>query len=97
MVGDYPYYISPLSNGVPFIDPQVLDQITDWMIRGGAGKCDMIFAPESMGIPYASVLSVKAGVPFSMIKKKTQWLPGEIAVQRSTGYSSDTIYVNAVR
>lgn len=59
--------------------------------------CDVILAPEAMGIPLASVISIKTGIPFSVIRKREYGLPGEIPIHSHTGYNSRMMYINGVK
>ena len=59
--------------------------------------CDVILAPEAMGISLASAISLKTGIPFAVIRKREYGLPGEIPVHSDTGYSSRMMYINGVK
>lgn len=90
----YPYFINPISDGIPAVDPALLKEVVDGMIDMGDFKCDIILAPEAMGVPLAVALSLSLGIPYSIIRKRRYGIPGEIEVYRDTGYSSGEIYVN---
>ncbi len=92
----YPYFVHPLTDGVPAMDPRVLREIIDWMESVGDFRCDMILAPESMGIPLAVPLSLDLGIPYSIVRKKRYDLPGEVQFRQKTGYSGGTMYVNGI-
>lgn len=92
----YPYFVSPAADGVPPMDPELLDEITDSMIRMGNFNCDLIAAPEAMGIPLAVEISRKLGIPYVVIRKKSYGLPGEVSVIQHTGYSESVMYINSV-
>lgn len=95
--GDYPYIVTPLMDGVPSMDPGAIRAVTETMMRIGKFDCDLILAPEAMGIPYATLISVHKGIPFSVIRKRSYGLEGEIEVTETTGYSTTSIYINGVK
>ena len=95
--GDYPYIVTPLMDGVPSMDPKIMRDVVDRMIRIGKFDCDLILTPEAMGIPYAALISINKGIPFSIIRKRSYGLKDEIEVVETTGYSSTKIYINGVR
>jgi adenine phosphoribosyltransferase len=96
-VGDYDYFIHPITDGIPRVDPALLDEVVQAMLRVGDFDCDLILAPEAMGIPVAVALSLRTGVPFAVVRKRRYGLPGEIEVGQSTGYSKGRLYINDVK
>ena len=95
--GDYPYIVTPLMDGIPAMDPKILRSVVDRMMRIGKFDCDLIVAPEAMGIPYAALISAGKGIPFSIIRKRSYGLEGEIEVTETTGYSTTSIFINGVK
>lgn len=93
----YPYFINPISDGTPKVDPALLKEVIDGMIDICRFECDVILAPEAMGIPLAVALSIRLGIPYSVIRKRRYGIPGEIEVHRDTGYSSGNIYINGIK
>ena len=93
----YPYFINPISDGVPMVHPALLKEVVDGMIGICKFECDVILAPEAMGIPLAVALSIRLGIPYSIIRKRKYGIPGEIEVHRDTGYSSGNIYINGLK
>ncbi len=95
--GDYEYFVHPITDGIPLGDPEVLDEVTTAM-AGMADwrRCDKIVTAESMGFPLAAVLSVKTGRPYVFIRKRRYGLPGEVPLQKTTGYSKTDMFVNNV-
>jgi len=96
-VNGYPYMIHPVTDGIPEMDPDILDEIIDWMASAGNFDCDRIIAPESMGIPLAVPLSLRLRIPYSVIRKRNYGIDGEIPVTYKTGYSERTIYINGLK
>ncbi|MCX6694671.1 MAG: hypoxanthine/guanine phosphoribosyltransferase [Candidatus Altiarchaeota archaeon] len=95
--GEYDYFIHPLTDGIPFIDPGLLSEVCDEIARVSDLDVDYILTIESMGIHIASVLSQKTGLPLNIVRKKQYWLPGEIALDQSTGYGKGKLYINCVK
>ena len=96
-VNGYSYLIHPVTDGIPEMDPDILDEIIDWMVSACAFKCDRIVAPESMGIPLAVPLSLRLRIPYSVIRKRSYGIEGEIPVTYRTGYSERNVYINGLK
>lgn len=94
--GEYSYVIHPITDGVPAIEPALLEEVRDRMLNIGDFRCDRIITAEAMGIPIASAISLKAGIPFTIIRKRAYGLSGEKVVEQHTGYSSSKLYINGV-
>ena len=94
--GKYQYVIHPLTDGIPEIKPNLLKEVTNKMskIIKKYGRIDKIVTIESMGIPLASVLSLKMNIPFSIIRKRKYGLENEKYVEQETGYSKSKLYLN---
>jgi adenine phosphoribosyltransferase len=97
--GDYDYVIHPITDGVPYITPQLLKEVSDEMKKHikKCGKFDRIVTMEAMGIPLASALSLDMGIPFTIIRKREYGLPGEVSVKQVTGYSKSKLYINGLQ
>lgn len=93
----YPYFINPISDGTPTVNPALLKEVVDGMIDVCKFECDIILTPEAMGIPLAVALSLRLDIPYSIIRKRKYGIPGEIEVHRETGYSSGNIYINGLK
>jgi adenine phosphoribosyltransferase len=93
--GDYHYVVHPLTDGIPFIDPELLTEITD-KIASDMPECTRIVTMEAMGIPLATALSLKTKIPFTIIRKRQYGLPGEVEVHQKTGYSTSQLYINGI-
>ncbi len=94
--GGYQYFIHPLSDGIRAIHPSMLEafgsEISSMIDR--VLDVDIILTPEAMGIPITSVVSIKTGLPFNIVRKRGYGLDGEIVVEQRTGYSSSDLYLN---
>jgi adenine phosphoribosyltransferase len=97
--GEYDYMIHPITDGVPYITPELLKEVSDEMKKRikKCGKFDRIVTMEAMGIPLASTLSLDLGVPFTIIRKRQYGLPGEVSVEQVTGYSKSKMYINGLK
>ncbi len=97
--GVYDYVIHPITDGVPFITPELLKEVTDEMKKHikKCGTFDRIVTMEAMGIPLATSLSLDLGIPFTIIRKRQYGLPGEVSVEQVTGYSKSKMYINGLK
>ena len=93
----YPYFVHPLTDGVPRMDPAVLRDVLEWIKSVGDLDCDILALTEAMGIPIGVPLSLELGIPYTVIRKKGYGLPGEISVEQHTGYSSSVMHINDIR
>lgn len=95
--GEYNYFIHPISDGVPIIEPDLLREIGCAMVKMlDLEKVDMIVVAEAMGIHIGTVLSLMTGIPMNIVRKREYKLPGEVAVHQVTGYSKGELYLNGL-
>ncbi|MGN0098006.1 MAG: hypoxanthine/guanine phosphoribosyltransferase [Candidatus Methanomethylophilaceae archaeon] len=92
----YPYFVNPISDGIPEMDAALLGEVVDGLVDITCSDCDMILAPEAMGLPLATGMTLRTGIPLSVIRKRRYGLPGEIALDQTTGYSRSPMYINGV-
>lgn len=94
----YPYLIHPLIDGVPRVDPALLKAWLDWCTgqQDLLGQATVLLAPEAMGLPLAAPLSLAAGKPYVVVRKRKYGLPGEQVAYCETGYGENCLHVNAV-
>jgi adenine phosphoribosyltransferase len=97
MMGDYEYFVHPITDGIPHMDPEVMKEVIDRFHNIGHFDCDYIVAPEAMGIPLAVPLSLRTGIPYNVIRKRKYGLPGEVSVHQVTGYSEKELYINGLK
>lgn len=97
--GEYDYVIHPITDGVPYIAPGLLKEVSDEMKKliKKCGRFDRIVTMEAMGIPLACSLSLDLGIPFTIIRKRQYGLPGEVSVEQVTGYSKSKMYINGLK
>ncbi len=96
-LGDYQYFVHPLADGVPSIDPKILEIAADEMISLCDFDCDYIVTAEAMGIPIATAISLKLGIPYTVVRKRKYGLPGEVDIAQYTGYSKGSMYINGLK
>ena len=94
---DYNYFVHPLTDGIPIIEPALLEEVADTIIKIADMDCDYILTAQSMGFPLATALSLKTDLPFKFIRKRRYGLPGELPLSQITGYSSGDMYINYVK
>jgi len=97
--GKYNYVVHPITDGVPWITPELLNEVTDEMQKRitQCGKIDKIVTMEAMGIPLAAALSLKMNIPFTIIRKRAYGLPEEVSVEQVTGYSKTQLHINGLK
>ncbi len=97
MKGDYPYFIHPLTDGIPEIDPAVLkDAVNEIIKRIDIDDFNKILTVEAMGLPIGVALSMVLELPMTVVRKRAYGMPGEVVVEQETGYSSGKLYINSV-
>lgn len=96
-MNNYDYFVNPLTDGVPRMDPMMLAETLDAIKEVGDFHCDLIVAPEAMGIPLVVPLSLELGIPYSVVRKKRYGLPGELEINQSTGYSQKEMFLNDIK
>ena len=96
--GDYPYFIHPITDGVPRMDPAVLQAITELaQQRVNWSDVDVLLGIEAMGLPLSAPLSMATGVPLVIARKRSYGLPGEVGIDQTTGYSKGAMYLNDLK
>ncbi|MBP2133638.1 adenine phosphoribosyltransferase [Methanomicrobium sp. W14] len=95
--GEYNYFIHPISDGVPVVDPALLREVAVLMLRNlnleGVNK---IVVAEAMGIHIGVTLSIMTDIPLTIIRKREYRLPGEVDLHQTTGYSKGELYLNGI-
>ena len=92
--GDYNYFVNPISDGVPAMDPKMLRELSLAVHKHADLDIDKIVAVEAMGIHLATALSLATDIPFVVIRKRQYGLEGEKQVYQKTGYGSSNLYIN---
>lgn len=96
--GDYPYFIHPITDGVPRLNPNVLEAITDLAVGLiDWESVDLILGIEAMGLPLVAPVSLKTKIPMVVARKRQYELEGEITIDQTTGYSKGSMYLNDLK
>ncbi len=90
----YDYIVLPLGEqGV--VDARILLAAAFEMLRiSNINEADVILVPEAMGIHIGCLMSLISGKPLVIARKRGYGLPGEIVVEKSTGYEKSYLYIN---
>ncbi len=97
MRGNYPYFIHPLTDGIPQIEPDVLKDAVEEIRKVISGNFTKILTVEAMGLPIGVALSLELNKPVTVVRKRAYSLPGEIEVSQKTGYSEGKLYINSIK
>ncbi|MFP8891373.1 hypoxanthine/guanine phosphoribosyltransferase [Natrialbaceae archaeon A-CW2] len=94
----YHYFVHPISDGVPKLDPSLLREIVIRIMRkADLEDVDRIVTPAAMGIHISTAVSLMTDIPLTVIRKREYGLEGEVAISQETGYSQNEMYINDVR
>lgn len=94
---EYPYFVHPLSDGIPRMEPQVLRAVRDLIVDSVQwDRVDLMVGPEAMALPLLAVLGEAVNKPWVVIRKRPYGLASETEAQASTGYSESALYINDV-
>lgn len=92
----YNYFIHPLTDGTSSMFPEDLREFADWVNQHYQLDANLILTAESMGIPLATAVSLETGIPMVIARKRQYNLPGEIVIEKTTGYSKEFLYINGI-
>ncbi|MFC7045168.1 hypoxanthine/guanine phosphoribosyltransferase [Halobacteriaceae archaeon GCM10025711] len=93
----YHYFVHPISDGVPMLEPELLREIVIRIIRKAElENVDKIVTPAAMGIHISTALSLMTDIPLVVIRKRQYGLDGEVSLSQRTGYSENEMYINDV-
>ncbi len=96
--GDYPYFIHPITDGVPRLEADVLSAVTELSVASiNWNNIDLILGIEAMGLPLTAPLSVETGKPLVIARKRKYGLDGEVIIDQTTGYSKGSMYLNDIK
>jgi adenine phosphoribosyltransferase len=106
------YFIHPIADGIPCINPSMLNEITDVITSfGNTMRCydrsppdvqfywenvDYLVTVEALGIPITTAVSLSLNIPMNIIRKREYNLPGEIKISQKTAYSKNDLYINGL-
>lgn len=92
----YPYFVHPITDGVPRLEPELLAEVVDGLYALMPDDVDLLVAPEAMGIPLATALGTATGLPVAVARKRPYRLDGEVPAAQKTGYGESVLYLNDV-
>ncbi|MEZ3144336.1 hypoxanthine/guanine phosphoribosyltransferase [Halobaculum sp. MBLA0143] len=93
----YNYFVHPISDGVPMLQPELLREIVIKIIRKAQIEdVDKIVTPAAMGIHISTAVSLMTDIPLVVIRKRAYGLDGEVSLTQVTGYSEGEMYINDV-
>ena len=93
----YHYFVHPISDGVPMLEPSLLREIVIKIIRKARLEdVDKIVTPAAMGIHISTAVSLMTDIPLVVIRKREYGLDGETPLFQQTGYSESQMYINDV-
>ncbi|MFB6137971.1 MAG: hypoxanthine/guanine phosphoribosyltransferase [Halobacteriaceae archaeon] len=93
----YHYFVHPISDGVPMLEPELLREIVIGIIRkADLDEVDKIVTPAAMGIHISTAVSLMTDIPIVVIRKRQYGLDGEVSLSQQTGYSESEMYMNDV-
>ena len=69
--GGYEYLVHPISNCVPMLDPGLLREVVNRIIRkADLEDVDKIVTPAAMGIHISTAVSLMTDIPLVVIRKR---------------------------
>jgi adenine phosphoribosyltransferase len=93
----YHYFVHPISDGVPMLEPSLLREIVIKIIRKAELEdVDKIVTPAAMGIHISTAVSLMTDIPLVVIRKREYGLDGETPLFQETGYSENQMFINDV-
>ncbi|MGA1872831.1 MAG: adenine phosphoribosyltransferase [Thermoplasmatota archaeon] len=95
-IGDYDYFVHPLSDGVKEIRPDLLMMASRCVVDLMPEKesYELLLTVESMGIPITTAVSQMIEKPYSIVRKRRYGIRGEIPCDQMTGYATSELYLN---
>ncbi len=93
----YQYFVHPISDGVPTVDPRLLREVGVRIIQQtNFQEIDKIVTPAAMGIHISTTVSLMTDVPIVVVRKREYGLDGEMPLYQETGYDESQMYINDV-
>jgi adenine phosphoribosyltransferase len=92
----YHYFVHPITDGIPRLDPALLTEVASALAQRLADQVDVLLTPEAMGIPIASAVSLRTGKPLTVARKRAYGLAGEIVSEQRTGYGASNLHIHGI-
>lgn len=94
----YHYFVHPISDGVPMLEPGLLREIIVKIInKADLENIDKIVTPAAMGIHISTALSLVTDIPLVVVRKRQYGLEGEVSLTQVTGYAKNEMYINDIK
>ncbi|MDG6221049.1 MAG: adenine phosphoribosyltransferase, partial [Candidatus Thermoplasmatota archaeon] len=87
--GSYQYFVHPITDGVPEVSKELLEEVAEAIIDVADLCCDKLVTVEAMGLLASLSLTLRTRIPTVVIRKRKYGLPGEVAVEQKTGYRNN--------
>lgn len=96
--GNYQYIVNPITEQEPALEPAILIDCADKLLEKlNYKKATKIITPEAMGIPIATVISLKTAIPLVIATKRKKRVLNEIAVKYICGYEKGVLHLNNIK
>ncbi len=95
-LGDYDYFVHPMADGVPAMEPALLEGVARLIAAMIPPDRNRLLTVEALGIPIATAVALRVGKPLTIVRKRRYGLRGEVEVLARTGYAAQTLYLNGV-
>jgi adenine phosphoribosyltransferase len=93
----YEYFVHPITDGVPALEPAILREVTVGIIQAATLEgVEKIVTPAAMGIHISTAVSLATDVPVAVVRKREYGLEGEVELSQRTGYDENELYINDV-
>lgn len=95
--GEYQYFVHPITDGIPRVEPDLMEEIADEIVaRADLSDVDAILTAEAMGIHIATATALRSGLPFVIARKRSYGFDDEVSVHQETGYGESDLYINGI-
>ncbi len=95
--GEYRYFVHPITDGIPFVEPELLRDVANEIIkRVDFDGVDRILAPEAMGVHIGAAVSLQVDIPLAIARKRSYGLEDEVSVSQVTGYDENELFINGI-
>jgi adenine phosphoribosyltransferase len=95
--GDYRYIINSIGEQDPPLDPKILNDCAEKLIElinlNGVNK---ILTAETMGVPIATAISMKTGIPLIIATKREKRTPTDVKINYVCGYEKGVLHFNSI-
>lgn len=96
--GDYRYIINPITEQEPALEPAILEDCANKLLEKlNYKKATKILTPETMGVPIATVISLKTSLPLIIATRREKGVPGEISIKYTSGYEEGFFHINGIK